>query len=237
MKQRNPILINILLIITAFTFLLTGCGQSKKVPIVIINDKKLYMDDFLYEIYLVESEGNQLEEYYQDKLGYSYWDYDYDGTTMRELAKNSVMTSVVMYEILSDQAKQKGMELTKDELSDNEKDEKELLNQYGENNLDKVGLTKEVLSDSLSKFSLGDKYKSLLCKDFNINEASIRDSIHKSDYKNTDQYEQAVADAVQEEEDLRFEDIYNQIKKQYDITINFDLWDTVTIGTITDALR
>ncbi|MHB8130740.1 MAG: hypothetical protein ACYDEX_17245 [Mobilitalea sp.] len=48
----------------------------------------------------------------------------------------------------------------------------------------------------------------------------------------TDQYENAVADAIRLEEDNQFAVLYNEIKAQYDITINFAYWDTFVIGSI-----
>ncbi|MHB8130741.1 MAG: hypothetical protein ACYDEX_17250 [Mobilitalea sp.] len=44
----------------------------------------------MYDIYIIESEGNQLEEYYQSKLDYGYWDFEYEGITLtkKELTEN-----------------------------------------------------------------------------------------------------------------------------------------------------
>jgi hypothetical protein len=50
-----------------------------------------------------------------------------------------------------------------------------------------------------------------------------------------DRYEQAVEDAISNVEAAQFATVYNKIKDQYDITINFKYWDTVTIGSITNS--
>jgi hypothetical protein len=58
--------------------------------------------------------------------------------------------------------------------------------------------------------------------------------IHMLDNNSMDRYEQAIEDAISNEEDAQFAVVYDKIKEQYDITINFEYWDTVTIGSITD---
>ncbi|MDD3173300.1 MAG: hypothetical protein PHF63_06520 [Herbinix sp.] len=341
MKIKNKL--PILLAITILAFLFTGCNPENKIPIVTINDKEFYMKDFFYDVYLVENEGNQLEKYYKDNLGYGYWDYEYEGSTMREMAKSSVLASVVMYEILSDEATEKGMILNQSELSANKSYINNLIHSSSMEELESIGLTYTVLKSVLEKRALGDKYRNELSKNFIIDENAIRNSIDKTAYKeykteslyiptvtgtgptftpikeeafksayktmlkadqelengvefdallnkysdlkyftrdfiygdntpekvyqeasitlkndeyspiiktdygyyiihmldnnSSDKYEQAVQDAVQAEEDTQFDAVYNKIKDQYDITINFEYWDTVNIGSITATIQ
>jgi hypothetical protein len=214
--------------------LMAGCSLTKKTPIVTIGETHLYKHDFLYEIYLVETEGNQLENYYQKHLGCGYWDYKYDGSTMRELAKSSVLASVVMHQILYDQAVKKGMKLTSSEIAANKTAASDIQKDSSKEKLDRVGLTRTLIINSLNKITLADKYKARLCKNIKINEASIRSKINRSDYSSDNQYEKAVCDAITTEKDRLFEPIYKRIKSNYDISINFDYWDTITIGSITE---
>ncbi|MDF2944820.1 MAG: putative rane protein [Herbinix sp.] len=339
MKKRKQKKLLSLIVLSATTFLLLGCSSSARTPIVTINDTKLYMKDFLYDIYVIETEGNRLDEYYQDNLGSGYWDYEYNGTTMRENAKNSIITQVVMNELLSDQAIQHGFTLSEKERAKNEAAIDALIETSSEEALKDVGLSREVLNAAFNKISLSNLYYNELSKDFMLDEKAIRKSITKEDYReykteclyvptvttenntlipmdekdikaayNTisnaldqvitgtefdtllnendtlayysrdfiygnsnyekgyqdaaivlknreysdiistnygyyiihmldnysmDRYDQAVEDAINAEEDAQFAVIYNKIKAQYDISINFDYWDTVTIGSIT----
>lgn len=216
-----PILLSVLL--------LSGCKAHSPL-IVTVNDKKLYLKDFYYDIYLIEKEGNQLEDYYLEKLGYSYWDYEYKGTTMREAAKSSVITFVVMYEILSDQARLNGMTLTEDELSSNEETARKLLKEIPDDDKKAYGITYKVLKGSIDRDTLGEKYRSKLVEKLPVDIETVKSSINKEDYSSLDRYNQAVEDAIKEAEDTLFAEAYNEIKDNYDITINFENWDAVIIG-------
>jgi foldase protein PrsA len=319
-----------------------GCNSSKNTPIVTINDTKLYMEDFLYDIYIVETEGNQLEDYYQNSLGYGYWDIECEGITMREAAKSSIITRVVMNEILADQAKQNEFTLTQKEIMENEEEFDRIIrtSPHSEMELNNIGLTRKVLYASLDKFALGHKYYKELSKSFKIDEKAIRNSLKQVDYReykteclfiptatskkptptplnedevaialdtitkalvklqtgsefisllneydslayytrdfiygnsiyemeyqaaaillengeysqvittnygyyiihmldnlSSKQYERAVEEALELEEEKQFALIYNEIKKQYNISIDFEYWDTITIGSITE---
>ncbi|HWT76497.1 MAG TPA: hypothetical protein VN258_17510 [Mobilitalea sp.] len=329
----------LLIFLISAAFLTEGCNSNKPVPIVTINDKKLYLNDFLYDIYLVENDGNQNEAYYQKCLGYSYWDFKYNGTTMREIAKNSIMATVVMYEILSDQANKKGMTLSQMEQSDNETAIDQIYSTTSEAFLNNIGLNREVLQETMNEKALGDKYRLELLNGFKIDEDAIRKNIRKEDYReyktdclfvpivksdkeklvslsqeeinsaketitnallkldegegfdgilndytnlnyltrnfiygdsqcekeyqdaaillqndkyspvittpygyyiihmqdnnSTDMYEEEVEKEIQAEEDSQFTAVYNKLKEQYKITINFDYWNTITVGSIT----
>lgn len=339
MKSKGKQIIHLMLVVATASILLTGCSSDKNVPIVTINDTKLYMKDFLYDIYLIEKDGSQLEDYYRKNLDCSYWDFEYEGTSMREAAKNSIMASVVMYEILADQAGQKGISLSKNEIDVNEDAIREVISSSTEEVLNKVGLTYDVIKEAYNKKALGDKYRYELAKNFYIDENAIRLSLNRKDYReykteclyipkvtikdntvtplseeeiakanetitealdqlesgqgmadvlnsypeleynnrdfvkgdkdpeedyqsaaivlqneefsdvvttkygfyiihmldnnSSDRYEQAVEDEIKAKEDEQFTKAYNEIKKQYRITINFDYWDKVTIGQIT----
>lgn len=322
--------------ILLFLLLLSGCKAPKSPLIATVNEKHLYLKDFYYEIYLIEEEGNRLEDYYQEKLGYSYWDYEYYGITMREAAKSSVITSVVMYEILADQAAQNGIALTQNELITNEDAAKELLNELTDDQKKAYGITYKTIKESIDRKALGEKYRSKLIGELPIDEDVIRNNINEEDYReykteclfvpvatvkeknlealskdaktsaykaisnallllksgsdmedvqsfdenlkyetrsfipgdkiyekaymtaatklqngefspvitteygyyvihmldddSPDRYNQAVEEAITAAGDSMFAEVYNQIKDQYDITINFENWDVVKIG-------
>lgn len=229
-KNRIISTANRVLMLLLFVLLLSGCRAPKSPLIVALNDDSLYLKDFYYEIYLIEEEGNLLEDYYQEKLGSSYWDYEYNGITMREAAKSSVITSVVMHAILADQAVQNGMELTQDELISNEETAKTILKDLTDSQKKAYGITYETLKESIDRRTLGEKYRSKLIEELPIDKDTIQSNINGEDYTSPDRYNRAVEDAITAEEDALFAEAYNQIKTQYDITIIFKNWDTVTIG-------
>ena len=338
-KVKHLFIILFLLFLSVPVFTLNGCSSREKTPIVTIGDKKLYLEDFMYDIYLIEAEGNKLNENYLKTLGYSYWDYEFNGVTMRESAKDSVITRVIMNEILSDQASKNGLTLTDQELKDNQASVDTLIDSIKVDNLTKMGLSRELLIKAYNKISLGDQFYIQLAKNFQIDKEAIRAGIssdkyreykteclyiptvstmnqeitpfsdeacsaayedisvalekvkngtdfdtiangdkkltkytrdfvfsktnyekeyqaaavllendkyseiitttfgyyiiHMLDNNSNAQYEAAVNDAIKAEENNQFAAAYSRLKEQYDITVNFDYWDTVTLGSIT----
>ncbi len=339
MKLYKTLAATLTLLTIVLSVNLVGCSGIKKEPIVTIDGKRIYLDDFLYDIYLVEREGNQLETYYQTHFGCSYWDYSYNNMTLRESAKNSILAEVVMYELLNDQAEKKGLELTAEELNKVAATVNSISNDSSKEDLNQIGLNRELLEKSCKIHALGDKYRSYLSKDIFIDEKAVRNSINREDYleyiteylylptvlyedgtisplsegekayayqlsqkihkkllaglgfddllnqysslqydtrnfvygdtnvesayqeaaivlgkdnyssvvttdygyyiihmidnNSSSRYEQAVEDAIDAEEEKQFTALYNKLKDNYDITINFDYWDTITIGSIT----
>lgn len=236
--------IPLLLLLIILAYLITGCSRGKNTPIITIEYSnvsssdskeavKLYRKDLLYEIWKVEKEGNQLEAYYQKKLGISYWNYEYNNTSMRQLAKSSVLASVVMHEILYEQASRNNITLTREESKANQTVLNDIYADTPEQELDQVGLTREVITKALDKIALADKYKNDLCKDLDIDKDAIKKNINRKDFSSEARYEQAVRDAITSETNLKFEPIYKKMKEQYEISIDFDYWDNINLGSIT----
>ncbi|MGB4658617.1 MAG: hypothetical protein WBI07_05535 [Mobilitalea sp.] len=341
MKPGKFITTVLIIILTVIPVIFIGCSTKDKSPIVTINGKELYIDDFLYDIYIIEKEGNIMEAQYQSKLGYSYWDFEYEGNSIRKTAKSSILTRVIMNQILADQATLSGISITQNEASDIKQSIESLYRGTSKEDLDAIGLTRKVLESYYRTISLSHNYYLELSKDFNINEDAIRKSINKEDYREYDTecifiptvtsdpqtvtalseeeaakalqtisdallrikdgiefdtilnenssfayysrdfvynssryekeyqevavqlasneysgvvsgdygyyiihmldnssstaYEKAVKDAIATEEAAQFSLVYDAIKKTYPITIDFDYWDSLMIGSITTS--
>lgn len=57
----------------------------------------------------MEQEREHWNNKYKESLGIDYWDYEYKGLTMKQLAKDTIMTRVILYDILSSQAKKRAL--------------------------------------------------------------------------------------------------------------------------------
>lgn len=183
MKKHKQMITYMLLFLQTSSLLLSGCSIKDHTPILTINDKKLYQKDFIYDIYLVETEGERMENYIQDTLDVSYWDYEQNGSSMRELAKDSVLSRVVLYEILSDQANQNGISLSQQELSQNQEAISQIMQTVSEEDIKRLGITREIISDSYNKIALGDKYYKELLNGFYVNEDVIHARLNPEDYR------------------------------------------------------
>jgi foldase protein PrsA len=185
-KMRQVLSLLLLLTLAAGMIFTTGC--SKKGPsnttVVTIDDHKINMDEFMYYIYTVETTGAYYDKLYQQNFGSSYWDLKQDGKTMRDTAKEYIMYSAVMYDILYDKAKKEGgYDLTDDELKKNQADADQLLKGLSKDQLEKTGFTKDSLLKTMEKISMGEKYYNKVVKDLNLDDKAIKDSVKFDDYR------------------------------------------------------
>ena len=183
MKKNKYGLTFFILMLLSILFLLGGCSIKKDKEIITINNKKLTLEDFKYDIYLIELDGNSRDEYYNETLGISYWDYEVNEISMRDAAKDTILSRVILYEILNDQAKQANLSLTDDEITANQIAVDSFIKSTTEKVVAEAGLNKDMLLTAYNKFSLGDKYYKQLAKTFMIDEESIAAGISPEDYR------------------------------------------------------
>ena len=179
--RLNRVILTFILIAAIFSFF--GCKKNEKEVLVTLNDRNLTLEDFLYDIYLIEAEGNAMEEYYRENLNSSYWDFEKDDITIRDAAKDAIFSRVIMYEILMDQAKKAGITLTESELATNEAAVDSFISSTTDISLAESGLTRELMIEGFNRISLGDKYYLSISKDFTVDEEAIRSSLSEEDYR------------------------------------------------------
>lgn len=191
MKKTKRVM-SLLLISTlavGMTFM-TGCSQKTnpaKSVVVTVNDKDIYLNEMMYYIMAVESTGAQYEAAYQQYTGTSYWDQkdpdDPNGLTIREQAKNYVMDTAEMYQILYDKAVKEGYTLTDDEKTQAQNNADQILSNISKDQLEVTGFTKDVLTDIMQKMSLGGKYYKDLVDSFDIDDDGIKATIKPEEYR------------------------------------------------------
>ena len=160
---------------------MTSCSKTE--VIVSINKSTLTLEDFLYDIYQVKLERNTWNDSYKDILGVDYWDYEFEGNKMENLAKDTIMTRVILYEILYDQAIDAGFSLTDEDESMVATNADELINSMTKKQLEDSGLDYEILIKRFQKQLLGDKYYNTLLDSFKVNESAIRSNIEPNLYR------------------------------------------------------
>ncbi len=170
--------------------IMAGCSKKTdpaKSVVVTVGDKDIYLDEMMYYIMAVESSGAQYDAAYQQYTGTSYWDQkdpdDPDGPTMREQAKDYVMDTAVMYEILYDKAVKADYTLTDDEKTQAETNADQILSNISNEQLEITGFTKEVLTTVQEKLTLGGKYYNDLIDGFDIDDEGIKAAIKYDDYR------------------------------------------------------
>lgn len=180
-KRKQIFMLLLILTIFSLPFTLAACSKNK--VIVEIDNTKLTLDDFLYDIYLIEQERYVWNNRYKEVLGVDYFDYEFEGTSMKQLAKDTIMTRVTLYELLSNQAKKEGHTLNKEELFTIEENVDKLMASMTNIQLKETRMDRDILIKTFNKIALGDKYYSALTDDFEINEDSICSTIDPDEYR------------------------------------------------------
>lgn len=187
--KKSKRIISKLLIVTLIAGMMFAAGCSKKTSstgdlVVTINDEKLYMQDMMYFIFALESQGQTNAQYYP-----GYWDMEVSkGVTVRDQTKQSVMDAAVMWEILYLKAKDAKYSLTDDEkktlktnvdsVMTSLKDKKE--------QLELTGFTTENLTKALEKLQVAGKYYQSVIDGLNIKEDDVKATIDRDKYREYD---------------------------------------------------
>lgn len=323
---------------------LTGCGKgstNEKKLVVTVGDSKIYLDEMMFYIFMTESQLDQIDQMYQAYMGMSYWDQEYsEGVTVREYSKTTTMDMAVQYEILYTEAVKAGFKLSEEDKEASVENIEQIMEALSEAQLEKTGLTKEIVTTAWNKSAIAYNYMADLIEGFDIDDEGIRASINQEDYRqydtqtlfvstisydedgqsvemsdsekaevkkkidayvekakagedfatlveededvvssdrsflvndehtteefkeaalklkkeevsnvlemedgyyiikmvddNSDEsYESAVNEAIQEEENTRFQEAYEEMKNSYKITINEDVWGEIELGNVT----
>ncbi len=336
MKKKYISIFTLFLMIFGIFYAFTGCGKDKS--IARINNKELTIEDFRYDIYLAQIEGDTWNSNYKEILGIDYWDYEVEGSSMKQLTKDTVMTRVILYEVLSSEAKKHGYSLSEQELRTNEADADNFIQSVSQEQLKESGINRDILIKAFNKLTLGDKYYQAVISDYEVDEEAIKGNIdpdeyieyiteclyvptatvsyqqitplsddelekayhtildvekliadgagfdevlaqvegvihynrsfilsdntaeeeykeasialennsysgvittqfghyiiHMLDNSSTERYEQAVENAIHEEKTSQFKAAYDELLKEYDITIDTDYWNSIEIGPV-----
>ncbi|MGB8453913.1 MAG: peptidylprolyl isomerase [Anaerocolumna sp.] len=188
MKKTKRIVSLLLMFLLAvgMTFA-TGCSKNEdpaKSVVVTVNDKDVYLDEVMYYVMAVESTGAEYDAAYLQYTGTSYWDTKGDdGVTMSDQAKQYVMDTAEMYTILYDKAVKAGYTLTDDEKTQAGTSADQILTSISEDQLAITGFTKESLTNVQEKLILAGRYYQDLIDGFDIDDAGIKATIKRDDYK------------------------------------------------------
>ena len=120
----KPIILGVLCVVVVLVLCIgVGVQQLKPENVMKVNGTKFSMDNMMYPIYEKESQNLPMNEMYQYYMGTTVWDASYqgdnknvdEGATNAEGFKQEIIDSETEYEILYQEAKKAGMELTADE--------------------------------------------------------------------------------------------------------------------------
>lgn len=181
-KLMSVLLMGALSLSMVFT---AACGKeksSKDSLVLTVGESKVTLDEMMYYIYAVESEGNYMEAMYQ-QYEQSYWDAEFEeGVTMREYTKSFLIDTITMYEVLHDKAMKAGYTISDEEKAEAETNADKILTNVSEEQLKVTGFTKENLTKVQEKLILGEKYYKTMLEELNLNKDEIKATVNAADY-------------------------------------------------------
>ena len=210
--------------------------QLYKRPLLTIDGKKYFVEDFTYQFYNVESTN----EYINQMYGGSYWDMpsgDPSGMSVREYSKLETLNNVIYEEILYNEATEQDYTLTQEEIDKIDEDISLLLNEQGLSDelIKKNGFTPDYLKNVLTRNTLASRFKQDIIDTFAVDEEVIKAGISYDEYRQYDIEYLNISTQITNEEDFSKTPMNEEEKKlaldkitaSKNDALNTDDWSTL----------
>ncbi len=174
-------------------------AQLKPKVVVTVDKTKLTMNDMMFPIYEVEKEYAPLNAQYEQFLGKSFWEQDYQGDGSAASAnisgvsnsagfKQQVLNSEVSYIILSEKAKEAGMSLSDADKDEAHKDAEKAMKGLSMMQKLRLEITKSNMYERFETRALAKKYQDSKQEELNkdVKEDEVTKDISKTDYRQYD---------------------------------------------------
>ncbi len=196
--------LSIFLFLSCLLFVLSSCGKKITLTadsaVVSVGGTAITLDEMMYHVLLAKMQGELYASFLGEK---DFWEKEYKPSiTMADQMKQFALDNAIKYEILYLMAEKEGYSLTEEErfLCRDQADDIEKT--IPANNLQTLGLTDELLGEIQEKISLSTKFY--------------------EDYLLT-------LSSDEKEAKLRFEEKYEELKKEYQVEVNESIWRKVDI--------
>ena len=149
-------------------------------------ENKIYYKEAVYDIYTVESQYNSYESLYRQMYKTTYWeaeDVDGDGRTGAQAAKKAVMDNIKQREILYLEALKNDMSLTDEEKKTIAQNAAAAVKNLSDSQKKIAGLDESTITQVLEKQALAEKYKQSVINGLGIDEAALKKTVSKKDYR------------------------------------------------------
>ncbi|ABX41245.1 hypothetical protein [Lachnoclostridium phytofermentans] len=194
----------IVLLLSCLLFALSSCSKTISLTadstVVSVGETTITLDEMMYHVLLAKMQGELYASFLGEK---DFWTKEYEpSVTMADQMKQYALDNAIKYEILYEMAENKDYSLTEEELSVSEAQAEDIEKTIPEEELKSLGLTNELIEKIQRKISLSTKYY--------------------EDYLLT-------LSADEKEAKLRFEEKFEELKKEYQVKVNNSIWEKVDI--------
>lgn len=201
-----------LVIILAFISLRTrgqkqylNFAESLDKTAVIVDGEEMTLQDLAFYIAFEEQQVEKDAYVYNPENTSEYWNLYSNGTFIRKAAKRTVLDMAVHDKIFYDMACEAGIELDEQEEERLANSQYDFWSDLEEEQAAWLGVSQEVLNESLRKLAIAEKYQSIYAQ---IQNGST--------------------------EDYSFEgEKYKELLETHEVTVSEEVWDCVPFGFIT----
>lgn len=149
----------------------------------------IYYKEAMYDIYNTEMQYNSMAQLYQQFYGSTFWEaenVDSKGNNGAAAAKSELMKNMKQREILYLDAVKNGVSLTDEEKAKVEEDVKTFRDGLSKKQKKLFGLDEKTVRTVIEKQALADKYKQQIIDGLGIDEAAVKATVSKEDYRQYD---------------------------------------------------
>lgn len=159
--------------------------ENEATTAVTVGGTDISMQKAMFLIYSMEVQGNSYATYYESQYGTDYWEmvYDAEGRTTRDVFKEETINALIQYAVLYDCALKNGMELTAEEVQENNTFVEDLKEMLSAEETERGGFTEENLRETCEWMMLAEKYYGNMTETLGVTKESVRETINKEDYK------------------------------------------------------
>lgn len=183
---------------------ITYSESLNKVAVTVDGVQLTLQDAAFYVVYQENLVERQALDYNPQNTA-RYWNIHMSGKFVRTEAKQTAMDQMIHDEVFFRLSQQEGIELTEEEERYLANEQQDFWDDYGEKSSGVLGVTRDILDESMYKIAVAEKYQALM----------------------------AAAESQDIEEYSISGEAYQELLKDHTYKINEDLWGRVHFGSIT----
>ena len=180
-------------------------AKSLDESVMTIDEKIVTLEEIAFYVAYEEKAVQEQALVYDPENPKKYWNVHDNGTFISAMAKRTVLEMAAHDIIFFDMASAEGITLTDEEEAYYQNEAYDFCSDLDEKQLEALGVTEDVLYETMRKIAVANKYQSILCQ------------VEGVDY-----------------EDYNFDKTaYLALKESHEIVVNEKIWDRVAVGDVT----
>lgn len=179
------IVIGVIVVLAACVYV--GIDQLSPKVVVTVDEEKYTLNDVGYYIYQGEQQGNNVASFYA-QMGMDYWngELDDEGTTGADQTADSVMSEIIRYATIYQEAVGKDYSATDDDKKTAQEETDSLTQNLTTKQKMITGLSEKEIYNAILKKTIAERYRKDVIASLDVDYDEATKDIKKKDYKQYD---------------------------------------------------